>query len=291
MSFLREIQNDAASSEIDLASLLRKCKILAGRLGSREFGAWVDMELNGYPVAQPVPNYRKVITGWWAQFMNVAWRVDRAAIPELIVPKADREHFRWTEIRDGVAGIQEFASADSMAVIAHPELISAVQGKMYPGMNCLNVWVEIHSSSFAQLLSAIRTRILDFTMAIEAEDPTAGDAPLNSRPIPADRLSPIVNNYFAAVGNVAQGSHSFHQTANLGIQTGDLQTLKQFLLDGNVSTRDIQELDDAVHADKGRFGSRVQAWLGKMAVMSGEIGKAVAIQSITAAVKAYYGMH
>lgn len=291
MSLLREIQNDAASSEIDVASLLRKCKILAGRLGSREFSAWVDMELNGYPVAQPVPKYRKLVTSWWAQFVSPAWNVDRAAIPEFIVPKESRKHFHWTEISEGVAAVQDFASADAKAVIARPELTPAVQGKMYPGMSCTNVWSEIHSSAFAQLLSAIRTRVLDFAMDIEAENPAAGEAPLNSKPIPEEKLTPIVINHIGQVGNLAQSSHSFQQTAHTGIQPGDLEALKKFLLSEKVSPQGVKELEDAVRSDKGQFGPRVQAWLGKMAVTSAEIGKAVAIQAIIAAVKAHFGMH
>jgi hypothetical protein len=290
MSLLQAIQNAAASADTDVATLLRKCKILAARLGSQEFSAWVDMELNGYPAEQPVPTYRRLVTGWWARFFG-DWNVERTAIPDSIVPEAYREKLRWTEIREGVAGIQDFASANSYARIEHPELIPSVQGKLYPSLGCINVWAEISSNDFAQLISAIKNRVLDFAIALETENPDAGEGPVNSKPISEDRLFPIVNNYFGQVGNVAQGSHSFHQTANLGIQPGDLEAVKKFLLAENVSPHDVQELEDAVRADKGRFGPRVQAWLGKMAVVSVEIGKGVAIQSITAAIKAHYGIH
>lgn len=37
MSLLREIQNDAVNSNVKISDLLRKCKILAVRLGSTEF--------------------------------------------------------------------------------------------------------------------------------------------------------------------------------------------------------------------------------------------------------------
>ncbi|WP_411860517.1 AbiTii domain-containing protein [Klebsiella aerogenes] len=49
MSLLREIQQAATDPSFDLPSLLRKCKILASRLGSPEFKQWVNFELNGYP--------------------------------------------------------------------------------------------------------------------------------------------------------------------------------------------------------------------------------------------------
>lgn len=48
MSLLREIQDAAISSDVELAVLLRKCKVLAARLGSNEFKSWVESELSGY---------------------------------------------------------------------------------------------------------------------------------------------------------------------------------------------------------------------------------------------------
>ena len=56
MSLLRDIQTDLASPGGDVASVLRKCKILAVRLRSEEFALWVKWELDGYPESQPTPN-------------------------------------------------------------------------------------------------------------------------------------------------------------------------------------------------------------------------------------------
>jgi hypothetical protein len=46
MSLLREIQNDLSRTEVDVPIVLRKCKILAARLGSKEFSQWIEWELN-----------------------------------------------------------------------------------------------------------------------------------------------------------------------------------------------------------------------------------------------------
>ena len=60
MSLLREIQNELARSGADVTAVLRKCKILAARLGSAEFAKWVDFHLGGYPEDQPIPEYRQL---------------------------------------------------------------------------------------------------------------------------------------------------------------------------------------------------------------------------------------
>jgi hypothetical protein len=59
MSLLREIQESATGNDIPLVVLLRKCKILAQRLGNDEFRSWVEWELNGYPNEDLLPLYRK----------------------------------------------------------------------------------------------------------------------------------------------------------------------------------------------------------------------------------------
>ena len=48
MTLLREIQADAVDTNVDISVLLRKCKVLAARLGNKEFNLWVERELNGY---------------------------------------------------------------------------------------------------------------------------------------------------------------------------------------------------------------------------------------------------
>lgn len=49
MTVLEEIQNEAVDSKSDLGALLRKCKVLAARLGSKQLQDWLIWESNGYP--------------------------------------------------------------------------------------------------------------------------------------------------------------------------------------------------------------------------------------------------
>lgn len=58
MSILEEIQAAAVDGTSDLGSLLRKCKLLAARLGSEPLENWLLWESNGYPENVEVPEYR-----------------------------------------------------------------------------------------------------------------------------------------------------------------------------------------------------------------------------------------
>jgi hypothetical protein len=63
-------------------------------------------------------------------------------------------------------------------------------------------------------LDAIRTRILNFVLEIEAEAPSAGEAPLNSNPVPQERVQQIFNTFITGnVQNVATGSTNVQQHA------------------------------------------------------------------------------
>ena len=49
MSLIRSIQADAIEVSTSVSSLLRKCKLLASRVGHTQLEQWVDLELRGYP--------------------------------------------------------------------------------------------------------------------------------------------------------------------------------------------------------------------------------------------------
>jgi AbiTii-like protein len=223
MSLLRDIQNDLAGQSGDVTAVLRKCKILSARLGSREFADWVGWELGGYPEGQPTPEYRRLAITYYANFSNSAWQISATPIPLQVVPEQYRDSFQAIEFREGIA--KAISLTEEGASIPWPELIFAIQGKMYPTMNCHAVTGRIGAVEFVQLVSAVKSRILDFVLEIEAANPDAGEAAPNSHPVPQDKLQPIVNNFLGSVGSVAQQSHGFRQTSTITIQAQDLTTL------------------------------------------------------------------
>ena len=167
MSLLREIQNDLSKPDSDLPCVLLKCKILASRLGSSELAEWVNWELNGYAEEHPVPDYRRLAITYYASFINVAWRVDKAAVPLQLVPEKYRPLFREVEFSEGIAKAAALAKSAGNITVERPEFVFALQGAMYPDMNCQAAWGEIPRTEFEQLTSAVKGRILDFVLKIE----------------------------------------------------------------------------------------------------------------------------
>ena len=114
---------------------------------------------------------------YYANFISVVWNAPRQPIfwPAL-GKKADEQMPRAEEFRGGIAQASALIKG---ATIDRPDLVPLVQGKMFPDMNCVGVWVEIEGNEFAQLLSVVKNRILDFVLQIEPENPNAGEAPPN----------------------------------------------------------------------------------------------------------------
>jgi hypothetical protein len=251
MSLLREIQNDLASSGADAATVLRKCKILAARLSSEELSRWVDHELNGYPTTQPVPEYRLLPVHCYANFMNIGWRAENQGVPPFAVAKEYRDtFFAPIEFRDGIAIAMSYVSTGAMIDAPLLAVLIERHRKMYPGYHCTSAWRVTSGEKFEQLISAVKNRVLDFSLKIEAENPEAGEAPPNSQPVAQEKLQPLVQNiFYAPVGNLAQNSDHFSQISGVGLSSEDL---------GRLAAELAQHLDELKLNDRDRQKAKAQ---------------------------------
>jgi hypothetical protein len=59
-SLIEQLQADALDSSAPITDLLRKAKTAAAKLGAKDFSAWIEYELSGYPTDVEVPKYRRV---------------------------------------------------------------------------------------------------------------------------------------------------------------------------------------------------------------------------------------
>lgn len=222
MSLLREIQNLASCSsrDIDLSSLLRKCKILSARLNHHEFKVWVEKELNGYESDEELPSYRimKVMSkGHFSGAFGSGLR--NANIPTYIVDKEYREYIEHAYLTLGIGGLESLISNSPDGIIRQvwaPELLSIWGEKFYEDMYCIEAWKVIPVATIENILNIVRNKILSFVLEIEAENPEAGDVKMNTNPIEQGKITQIFNTTIHGnVQNVATGSSDFTQNAQL----------------------------------------------------------------------------
>jgi len=210
MSLLREIQDLAIDSRTELPMLLRKCKLLAARLGNSEFKQWVEYELSGYKNKEDLPDYRILNVNSKGHFSGpFGSGINYADIPLSCIPKELRENLKHSYMFQPVAALETLVSGANTGDAQepwNPDLVAFVGQKIYQNMNCMQAWKVIPTTAVVAALDSIRTRILNFVLEIEAEDPTAGEAPLNSNPVAQERVHHIFNTYITGnVQNVATG--------------------------------------------------------------------------------------
>lgn len=221
MSLLREIQDLAASSskDVELSSLLRKCKILAARLNHTDFKAWIEKELNGYDDTNSLPSYRILETmskghfsGWGGSGLR------NAPIPTYCLEEKHQKYVDNVYITEGISALEDLLSKSDGTLHNpwRPQLLALYSTKFYENMNCIEAWQVISSSSLANIVDTVRTKILNFVLEIEAENPDAGDAKINSNPIEQGKITQIFNTTINGnVQNVATGSSDVNQNSQI----------------------------------------------------------------------------
>lgn len=299
MSLLREIQADAIDSGVSIADLLRKCMLLAARLGNEDFKTWVNQELNGYSAKEALPKYRIIDTISFGQFTDGFRCYPKLSIPFSYIPEEYHEIIGTHYFTDPISSLDHLIeNSDEKSIVIYwpADLIALLGNKIYSGMYCLGAWNPISASTLAAILDTVRTRILEFAIEIERENPNAGEAYLNEQPISPEYVRSTFNTVILGnVGNLAQGSSDIKQD----VHQGDLESLKKCLLGIGISKSDLRELDTSLAYDervgiRNKIGTHTKEWIGKVSekVPSGaeQVSTSVLTSLITKAISVYLGL-
>jgi AbiTii-like protein len=306
MSLLRDIQDAAISSNVDISTVLRKCKVLAVRLGNKNFQKWVDEELNGYSDVKELPEYRIFNVHSKGHFAGpFGSGLNNADIPLLCIPEQYREDFGKSYCMDAISVYESLiktSKGDNLYEQWPPDFVALYGKNIYRGMNCLSAFKVIPHSAFVGLVDAVRNRILNFALEIESEAPDAGEAPINKPLLSQDKVTQVFNTtIYGNVGNIAEGSTNVIQTATLHVNKNDLESLRSQLLNLEVPTSEITALEMALNDDdknvvmkEKSLGKKVTSWIGNLIIKSvkGSIPviKELSINLITKAIFMYYGI-
>lgn len=252
MSLLRDIQEATIDSEKDLSVILRKCKVLAARLGNPEFKQWIENELNGYSDIDSLPDYRIISVHSKGHFSGPFQSgLKNANIPLSCIPKDFHKNLSHTFLCESIAALESLLQKNDGGFFQepwNPDLIAYVGDKIYEDMLCMQAWKVIPASSIVAALDAVRNRVLSFVLEIEAESPDVGEAPVNSQPIDQERVQQIFNTYINGnVQNVATGSNDVNQKAVNKINNENIiEDLISVLLKSKEDRKVISELVEAL---------------------------------------------
>lgn len=304
MSLLKEIQAAAIDANIDICVVLRKCKVLAKRLGSAEFDSWVEHELNGYSAKEDLPRYRMIPVQSRGDFVGMfGSELRNAPIPPLCLPEEIRDVATKQYLLEPISHFVSLVgkgSGDPTLRCDWPADVIALYGdKVYQHMRCLAAWRVLSRNSFSAVLDTVRNRVLSFVLEIETEAPDAGEAAPDTNPLPEKRVNQVFNTYiYGNAGNVAAGSKDVIQNADVSVTQNDVESLLAYLEAARIPADDLQELRVAIDTDGGNagkaWGSNVSAWFAKMinkaASGAWNVGTTVAANLLAKALSRYYGL-
>lgn len=302
MTLLREIQDAATRSDASLSDLLRKCLVLAARLGHAELRAWVERELNGYRKDDTLPDYR-VLRGVQSRGHfagGFGAQLKSAPIPLHGIDAAARESLETVCFVDTAAALEDLA-ASSKGALQSPwptDCLALFCGEIYSNYQCLDAWKVIPRNFIVGTLDTIRTRVLSFALEIERENPDAGEATPGTLPLPLERVDTLFQTVIQGGTNTIVGPGA-QIVQNIHVGQGDLKSLREHLLRQGLSEDDVRALEGALKEDPpptaaNTLGKKTAEWLGKMVTKaaSGAWDKAtdVAAVVLTEALKRYLGL-
>jgi len=272
MPLLEEIQKETVDSNSDLGALLRKCKILASRLGSRPFEDWLIWESNGYPKKINVPNYRIWPLSIKGDFLGpFGSSIHNLEVPIYLWPKNIKDLYLKYECRQSIGSMEQMLKENksSYLIVETGDLVLNLSDKVIEGYTCIRSWAEFGTGCIYELFNNVRNRILDFSIELWKVDPKAGDTP---ETIPPSLQPSSVTKIFYTT--IYGGSANLIETAdnvviNIDVHQGDVKSLENALRENKVSQEDIDNLLNAIKEephpnDENRFGPKVSNWISKM---------------------------
>ncbi len=274
MTLLEDIQNSAIDPGSDLGTILRKCKVLAARLGSQSLEDWILFESNGYPEEAEIPPYRKwpiMIKGNFSgPFGSGAKNIP---IPTVAIPKEVRESYTVYKCTQSIASIESSINDCSSGILTlrMENLEIILGGNVFESQHCYAAWGEFGVGNFIEVVNTVRNKVLDFCLALWKEDPRAGElAEKSAAPmIQPQTINQIFNTTISGGGTVGHLGPSQSSNIEINVEINNFDSLSDVLRKNGVSTEDIEELRRILESDEkpshpGRFGTGVSAWIGKM---------------------------
>jgi len=229
MSLLREIQMAATDGNVAVATVLRKAKILATRLGNRAFEEWVKHELNGYKVDAELPAYRLIPVTVQAHLRFGYQHFTAAQVMTSHLPEELKHWGHVCRLFQPIAEITAMSNADKNTEFQFnwpQEMAVKFGSKGYNNAECLGAWQVFSANVLVGVIDTVRNRLLEFALQIERENPDAGEAPPDSQPVAPDRIQPLVQTIILGnVGNLAQSSNCVNQTSTMAADLDEIRKL------------------------------------------------------------------
>lgn len=203
-----QLQREALDENVDIETLLRKAYLVARKLQLKEFEDWISYEQNGYK--GNIPDYRTVGGEIRAWNPYVGW------IP-VIFEASVSDMFNRMALGQPISAISDAYNGSDGSISL------TVSGALIEMLNKSDSFLQTNytfsssRSEFHKIISAVRNRILDWSILLEENGIVGEGLRFTDDEVKAARESQVINNYtnnfYSTVDNtkIQQGGNANQQ--------------------------------------------------------------------------------
>ena len=303
MPLLHDIQTALLDDTIGVGSVLLKLRFLASRLDAEILEEWVQHETEGYPADARLPEYRVAHITYTGIFVDIAKKIT-TSIPGHLIAKFAGKEWLTCDIREGLPLIDSRVaniSEDAYFSIDSSNLKLLLQNNIYKGMAIVEITNRIDSGAFTRVQQAVRAKTLDFALKLEKQVPAAAEISVGQgrgaiTSTEQENVQHLTQQIF--YGDVTTILAKPGSAVTLNVLKGDTSSLADALEAAGIPPGEAKELaeiarHESPQEDTGPLGTNAKEWLRDKlnagAVEAWGIGRSVATDFITQALKQYYG--
>jgi AbiTii len=290
-----EIIDLLGDTKSNLTEALLKTKIFLHQISRKELTEWVNNELDGYPKGSEVPGYRIVHTRVLANVSNPLMRYTSHPIPLGHLKPEQRDPLERSDIRDGLAVVEEFATRKGHLARSIPMEANGLLSKgLGRSFNVEHAWCEINIPDMKGILVQVRSRLLDFLLELRGSlgEPTT-ESEVKQKASTVDATSMFNNAIFGSNATIVVGHH-VRQTVHNETMKGDLGKLTAALKQIGVPDDEIENLEAAVEQDEvssngPSFGGETGRWYTRLLARAAERGLGIGVEAVSTEVAKLLG--
>lgn len=254
MKLISEIISDLINSEKSIYSPLLKTKVLATKIKNSLLLNWVNHELNGYNIDE-APDYRRYSCQISGTYINGNYQYNDQPIPTIGLPKNFEELFHQIEFLQSINALEALVTDNTSEISApiSPEFASLLQQNIRkqgnPFFYIINARRRVPISVVTQILSIVRSKLLDFMLKLDEEFGSLTD--ISEMTLSNDKITNIMNQTIISTGdgNILNTGDNVQINATINLKKGDKESLSKFLQTQNIEKNQVDNLLDIIDTE------------------------------------------
>lgn len=267
---IKELINDLAYDRITINQGLTRAKLIANKIKDSDFSIWINNELNGYPSAENIPEYRKITCGLVGSIsdfhglrtipIDASW-LDKELGGKIYLLDVQQsidtleESIAKTEGDTGYF-VLPMQFVQKLSEMAHTRLIDAGR--------------EVQKSQLRYIVNQTKQRLLDTLMQMDEMFPNFENSYVDSKEN-KEKVQNIINNHIYGTNistNIGVG-----ENVNQSIHSENISEKLAELKELGVDDTSLSELEDIVkQKDSKSTLTKITSWIGKMTTKAFEKG-------------------